>query len=144
MLPQGVGTFSTPGRPASENFIFRLGRRFDPRPIFDLASPMEIPWHLAPSGVAHLVDGSSCLHLGQSGCLRSGAWTLETRFSNLVLDLGPRHQFHRHLVPILSAPQSRYSRTLILGGHTLNGLFCCRTFDQEAREGPGGQDLKPK
>ena len=84
ILPWCVGTLSTPGKPNSENFIFRRFlkvRCLDIRSTFHLDVPMDLPWQLRPNRFPVLVDGSTRLQFGQSGFLPSIPWTPETRTS---------------------------------------------------------------
>ena len=84
ILPRGVGTLSTPGKPNSGNFIFRhflKVRCLDIRSTFHLDVPMDLPWQLRPNRFPVLVDGSTRLQFGQSGFLPSIPWTPETRTS---------------------------------------------------------------
>ena len=84
ILPPGVKTLSTPGKPNSGNFIFRhflKVRCLNFRSTFHLDVPMDLPWQLRPNRFPVLVDGSTRLQFGQSGFLPSIPWTPETRTS---------------------------------------------------------------
>ena len=86
MMPQGVGTLSTPNKPNSGNFIFRhfSDRHFDIGPTFLFHVPTNLPWQLRPNHPSHVVDGSTRLQLGHSGFLPSSTWTPETGTSTPV------------------------------------------------------------
>ena len=84
ILPRGVGTLSTPGKPNSGNFIFRhflKVRCLNIRRTFAFHVPTNPPWQLRPNPPSRFVDGSTRLQFGQSGFLPSIPWTPETRIS---------------------------------------------------------------
>ena len=68
ILPRGVGTLSTPGKPNFEIFIVRQfsDRRLNIRPAFDLAAPTVLPGQLGPNHSPVSVDGSTVYNLGMA------------------------------------------------------------------------------